>query len=83
MPWINVVRDVVKEHREVQISLEGILADFIQSSFVGAYVPIVYEEEIRVSLNLVDKKLRLAGCIPPERDTEKKTSFLLLLIDSS
>ena len=83
MPFIEMWGDIIKEHHKVHVSVYGILTDFIQRRLVGGYIPRIYEKKIRVTLNLVDKKLRLAGCITAEGDSKKKSFSVSHLFCSS
>jgi small basic protein len=72
MPRIYYAGDEIKEHHEIEISLHGVFADFIEGSFICAYGPRVYYEKISVSLHFIYKKLCFTCRVQTERNSEKK-----------
>jgi hypothetical protein len=73
MPWIHNAGNEIKEHHEMQIRIFGIFADFVEDSFVGAYVSTVIQKEVCEILNFL-LEARLIG-------SEKEVFFSVASVD--
>ena len=56
VPRIIKVRDPIKEHHEGHVGVYGVFTNFVEGSFIGAYIPRIYDEEVGVSPHFVYQK---------------------------